>query len=158
MGKGVYVTSDECGVRLRTGDVELETVESPVSLEELQESGSLERFDEREFAPGAFEAYSLAVAPDLFARLPESVRDKGWFNIRLAYDNQDPQTGLAELGVTPGGLAPTLYRVEKNPAAEDVDSAPPYEVIAMRTETLANGFQYSEPELFADAPTLLVRM
>ena len=126
VGKGVYVTSDECGVRLRTGDVELETVESPVSLEELQESGSLERFDEREFAPGAFEAYSLAVAPDLFARLPESVRDKGWFNIRLAYDNQDPQTGLAELGVTPGGLAPTLYRVEKNPAAEDVDSAPPY--------------------------------
>ena len=158
VGKGVYVTSDECGVRLRTGDVELETVESPVSLEELQESGSLERFDEREFAPGAFEAYSLAVAPDLFARLPESVRDKGWFNIRLAYDNQDPQTGLAELGVTPGGLAPTLYRVEKNPAAEDVNSAPPYEVIAMRTETLANGFQYSEPELFADAPTLLVRM
>ena len=68
-----------------------------VSLEELQESGSLERFDEREFAPAAFEAYSLAVAPDLFARLPESVRDKGWFNIRLAYDNRDPQTGLAEL-------------------------------------------------------------
>ena len=34
VGKGVYVTSDECGVRLRTGDVELETVESPVSLEE----------------------------------------------------------------------------------------------------------------------------
>ena len=158
VGKGVYVTSDECGVRLRTGDVELETVESPISLEELQESGSLERFDEREFAPAAFEAYSLAVAPDLFARLPESVQDNGWFDIRLAYDNQDPQTGLAELGVMPGDLAPTLYQVEKNSAAEDVDSAPPYEVIAMRTETLANGFQYSEPELFADAPTLLVRM
>lgn len=158
VGKGVYVTSDECGARLRAGDVTLEIVESPVSLEELQESGSLERFDEREFAPGAFEAYSLAVAPDLFARLPESVRDKGWFNIRLAYDNQDPQTGLAELGVVPGDLAPTLYEVEKNSAAEDVDDAPPYEVIAMRTETLANGFQYSEPELFADAPTLLVRM
>lgn len=155
VGKGVYVTSDECGARLRAGDVTLETVESPVSLEELQESGSLERFDEREFAPAAFEAYSLAVAPDLFARLPESVQDKGWFDIRLAYDNQDPQTGLAELGVTPGDLAPTLYRVEKNPAAEDT---PPYEVIAMRTETLANGYQYSEPELFADAPTLLVRM
>ena len=115
----------------------------------------LERFDEREFAPGAFEAYSLAVAPDLFARLPESVRDKGWFNIRLAYDNQDSQTGLAELGVTSGDLAPTLYQVEKNPDTED---APPYEVIAMRAETLANGYQYSEPELFADAPTLLVRM
>ena len=133
-------------------------MESPVSLEELQESGSLERFDKREFAPAAFEAYSLAVAPDLFARLPESVRDNGWFDIRLAYDNQDPQTGLAELGVTPGDLAPTLYQVEKNPAAEDVDDAPPYEVIAMRAETLANGFQYSEPELYADAPTLLVRM
>ena len=65
---------------------------------------------------------------------------------------------LLELGVTPGGLAPTLYEVEKNPAVEDVDDAPPYEVIAMRTETLANGYQYSEPELFADAPTLLVRM
>lgn len=158
VGKGVYVTSDDCGVRLRAGDVTLETVESPVSLEELQESGSLERFDKREFAPAAFEAYSLAVAPDLFVRLTESVQDKGWFDIRLAYDNQDPQTGLAELGVTPGDLAPTLYRVEKNPAAEDVDSAPPCEVSAMRTETLANGFQYSEPELFADAPTLLVRM
>lgn len=158
VGKGVYVTSDECGVRLRAGDVTLETVESPVSLEELQESGSLKRFDEREFAPAAFEAYSLAVAPDFFARLPEGVRDNGWFDIRLAYDNQDPQTGLAELGVTPGDLAPTLYQVEKNPAAEDVDDAPPYEVIAMRAETLANGFQYSEPELFADAPTLLVRM
>ena len=155
VGKGVYVTSDECGVRLRAGDVTLETVEGPVSLEELWESGSLERFDEREFAPAAFEAYSLAVAPDLFARLPESVRDNGWFDVRVAYDNQDPQTGLAELGVTPGGLAPTLYRVEKNADTED---APPYEVIAMRTETLANGFQYSEPELFADEPTLLVRM
>ena len=156
--KGVYVTSDECGVRLRAGDVMLETVESPVSLEELQESGSLERFDEREFAPTAFEAYSLAVAPDLFARLPESVRDKGWFDVRVAYDNQDPQTGLAELGVTPDDLAPTLYQVEKNSAAEDADDAPPYEVIAMRTETLTNGYQYSEPELFVDAPTLLVRM
>ena len=155
VGKGVYVTSDECGVRLRTGDVELETVESPVSLEELQESGSLERFDEREFAPAAFEAYSLAVAPDLFARLPESVQDKGWFDIRLAYDNRDPQTGLAELGVTPGDLAPTLYQIEKNPDTED---APPYEVIAMRSETLANGYQYSEPELFADKPLLFVRM
>lgn len=158
VGKGVYVTSDDCGVRLRAGDVTLETVESPVSLEELQESGSLERFDKREFAPAAFEAYSLAVAPDLFARLPESVQDKGWFDIRLAYDNQDPQTGLAELGVTPGDLTPTLYQVEKNSAAEDVDDTPSYEVIAMRTETLANGYQYSEPELFADAPTLLVRM
>ena len=158
VGKGIYVTSDDCGVRLRAGDVTLETVESPVSLEELRESGSLERFDGREFAPAAFEAYSLAAAPDLFARLPESVRDKGWFDVRLAYDNQDPQTGLAELGVTPGGLAPTLYRLEKNPAAEDVDSAPPYEVIAMRTETLANGCQYSEPELFADEPLLFVRM
>ena len=158
VGKGVYVTSDECGVRLCAGDVTLETVESPVSLEELQESGSLERFDERGFASAAFEAYSLAAAPDLFARLPEGVRDNGWFDIRLAYDNQDPQTGLAELGVTPGDLAPTLYQVEKNSAAEDVDYAPPYEVIAMRTETLANGFQYSEPELFADKPTLLVRM
>ena len=108
VGKGVYVTSDECGVRLRAGDVTLETVESPVSLEELQESGSLERFDKREFAPAACEAYSLAAAPGLFARLPESVQDKGWFDIRLAYDNQDPQTGLAELGVTPGDLAPTL--------------------------------------------------
>ena len=155
VGKGVYVTSDDCGVRLRADDVTLETVESPVSLEELRESGSLERFDKREFAPAAFEAYSLAVAPDLFACLPESVRDKGWFDVRLAYDNQDPQTGLAELGVMPGDLAPTLYQVEKNPAAEDV---PPYEVIAMRTETLANGFQYSEPELFADEPLLLVRM
>ena len=76
----------------------------------------------------------------------------------MAYDNQDPQTGLAELGVTPGGLAPTLYRVEKNPAAEDVDDAPPYEVIAMRTEALANGYRYSEPELFADKPLLFVRM
>ncbi len=158
VGKGVYVTSDECGVRLSAGDVTPEIVESPVSLEELQESGGLERFDEREFAPAAFGAYSLAVAPDLFARLPESVRDNGWFDIRLAYDNQDPQTGLAELGVTPGGLAPTLYQVEKNSAAEDVDDAPPYEVIAMRTETLANGYQYSELELFADEPTLLVRM
>lgn len=158
VGKGVYVTSDECGVRLHAGDVTLETVESPVSLEELQESGSLERFDKREFAPEAFEAYSLAVAPDLFARLPESVQDNEWFDIRLAYDNQDPQTGLAELGVTPGDLAPTLYEVEKNSADEDVDDAPPYEVIAMRTETLANGFQYSEPELYVDAPTLLVRM
>ena len=158
VGKGVYVTSDSCGVRLRAGDVTLETVESPVSLEELRESGSLERFDKREFAPEAFEAYSLAVAPDLFARLPESVQDKGWFDIRLAYDNQDPQTGLAELGVMSGDLMPTLYQVEKNSAAEDVDSAPPYEVIATRTETLANGFQYSEPELFADAPLLLVRM
>ena len=158
VGKGVYVTSDDCGVRLRAGDVTLETVESPISLEELQESGSLERFDKREFAPAAFEAYSLAVAPDLFARLPEGVRDNGWFDIRLAYDNQDPQTGLAELGVMPGDLAPTLYQVEKNSAAEDVDDAPPYEVIAMRAETLTNGYQYSEPELYADAPTLLVRM
>ena len=158
VGKGIYVTSDDCGVRLRAGDVTLETVESPVSLEELRESGSLERFDEREFAPAAFEAYSLAVASDLFARLPESVRDNGWFDVRVAYDNQDPQTGLAELGVTSGDLAPTLYQVEKNPAAEDADDEPPYEVIAMRTETLANGYQYSEPELFADEPLLLVRM
>ena len=155
VGKGVYVTSDDCGVRLRAGDVTLETVESPVSLEELRESGSLERFDKREFVPAAFEAYSLAVASDLFARLPESVRDNGWFDIKLAYDNQDPLTGLAELGVTPGDFAPTLYRVEKNPAAEDT---PPYEVIAMRAETLTNGFQYSEPELFADEPLLFVRM
>ena len=155
VGKGVYVTSDDCGMRLRAGDVTLETVESPVSLEELQESGSLERFDGREFAPAAFEAYSLAVASDLFARLPESVRDNGWFDVRLAYDNQDPLTGLAELGVTSGDLAPTLYQVEKNPDTED---APPYEVIAMRAETLANGYQYSEPELFADKPLLFVRM
>ena len=98
------------------------------------------------------------MAPDLFARLPESVRDNGWFDVRLAYDNQDSQTGLAELGVTSGDLAPTLYQVEKNAAAEDVDDEPPYEVIAMRAETLANGYQYSEPELFADEPLLLVRM
>ena len=116
---------------------------------------SLERFDGCEFAPAAFEAYSLAVASDLFARLPESVRDNGWFDVRLAYDNQDPLTGLAELGVTSGDLAPTLYQVEKNAATE---GAPPYEVIAMRAETLANGYQYSEPELFADKPLLFVRM
>ena len=41
VGKGAYVTSDECGVRLRSGDVTLEAVDDPYSYDELWADGDL---------------------------------------------------------------------------------------------------------------------
>ncbi len=158
VGKGVYVTSDECGVRLRAGDAVLEEIDSPYSLDELKANGSLDRLESRSFSPAAFQAYHLEATPGLFSSLPADVQDKGWFSVKVAYDNKDPDAGLRDLGVTPGRLRPTLYTIEDNPAAEDFEGEPPLEVAAMRSNTLENGFQYSTPVLYEDDPVLLVRM
>ena len=158
VGKGVYVTSDEPGVRLRAGDAVLEETDAPCTFDELETSGSLDRFEARGFSPAAFQAYHLTAAPGFFSALPADVQDKGWFDIKIAYDNNDPDAGLEGLGVTPGKLEPSLYLVEENPAAEDHEGEPSFEVAAMRSATLENGFQYSTPALHEDDPVLLVRM
>lgn len=158
VGKGVYVTSDEPGVRLRAGDAVLEETDGPCTFDELEASGSLDRFETRSFSPTAFKAYHLEATPGLFSSLPADVQDKGWFSVKVAYDNKDPDAGLRDLGVTPGRLRPTLYTIEDNPAAEDFEGEPPLEVAAMRSNTLENGFQYSTPVLYEDDPVLLVRM
>lgn len=157
VGKGAYVTSDECGVRLRSGDVALEAVDDPYSYDELWADGDLAEIESRSPSPAAFESYELRAAPGLFESSPD-VRDKGWFSVRLAYDNTDPETGLERLGITPGTLDPSLYTVEKNAAAEDFEGAPPLEVVRMRPETLANDFQYGTNVLYEEEPMLLVRM
>ena len=155
----------------------LEAVDDPYSYDELWADGDLAEIEGRSPSPAAFESYELRAAPGLFESSPD-VRGKGWFSIRLAYDNTDPETGLERLGITPGTLDPSLYTVEKNAAAEDFEGAPPLEVVRMRPETLANGFegapplevvrmrpetlangfQYGTNVLYEEEPMLLVRM
>lgn len=168
LGKGVYITSDEPGVRLREGDVTLTEVEGAFSLEELVESGRLDERESRTYHPEAFATYQLEVRSDLFASAPVDVQDKGWFDVNIAYDNTDPTAGLAQLGVVAEELAPSLYTVRINPAAEDPedssddaaasDDEPPLDVGIMRTDTLENGFQYASTTLNEDEPLLLARV
>lgn len=168
LGKGIYITSDEPGVRLREGDVTLTEVESAFSLEELVESGRLDERESRTYHPEAFATFQLEVRSDLFASAPVDVQDKGWFDVDIAYDNTDPAAGLAQLGVVAEELAPSLYTVRINPAAEDPedssddaaasDDEPPLDVGIMRTDTLENGFQYASATLNEDEPLLLARV
>lgn len=168
LGKGVYITSDEPGVRLREGDVTLTEVEDAFSLEELVESGRLDERESRTYHPEAFATYQLEVRSDLFASAPVDVQDKGWFDVDIAYDNTDPTAGLAQLGVVAEELAPSLYTVRINPAAEDLedssddaaasDDEPPLDVGIMRTDTLENGFQHTSTTLNEDGPLLLARV
>lgn len=156
--EGVYVTSDEHGVRLRAEDVTLRGAKSPYSLDELRENESLRPDDSRSVSPAAFKAYHLETADGYFETLPESVREKGWFYGKLAYDNTDPGAGLKDLGITPAPLEPSLYTLEDNPAAASHEDEPPVEIGRMRKTTLENGFQHISVSFFADKPTLLVRM
>ena len=168
LGKGVYITSDEPGVRLREGDVTLTEVEGAFSLEELVKSGRLDERESRTYRPEAFATYQLEVRSDLFASAPVDVQDKGWFDVDIAYDNTDPTAGLAQLGVVAEELAPSLYTVRINPAAEDPedssddaaasDDEPPLDVGIMRTDTLENGFQHTSTTLNEDEPLLLARV
>ena len=158
LGRGVYITSDESGVRLQDGNVTLKKTLDAISYEKLKATGSLPQSDARSLDPSVFETYQIKAADSLFASLPQDVQDKGWFNVKLAYDNTAPDTGLERLGVTPTELEPCLYRIEQNPAAQDVEDEPPFEVTGMRTTTLCNGMQYSTPALYDDKATLLVRM
>lgn len=168
LGKGVYITSDEPGVRLREGDVTLTEVEGAFSLEELVKSGRLDERESRTYHPEAFATYQLEVRSDLFASAPVDVQDKGWFDVDIAYDNTDPAADLERLGVVAEELAPSLYTVRINPAAEDPedssddaaasDDEPPLDVGIMRTDTLENGFQYASTTLNEDEPLLLARV
>ena len=168
LGKGVYITSDEPGVRLREGDVTLTEVEDAFSLEELVESGRLDERESRTYHPEAFATYQLEIRSDLFASAPVDVQDKGWFDVDIAYDNTDPAADLAQLGVVAEELAPSLYTVRINPAAEDPedssddaaasDDEPPLDVGIMRTDTLENGFQHTSTTLNEDEPLLLARV
>lgn len=158
LGKGIYVTSDEAGVRLRDGDVALAAVEGSFSLEELVVSGRLDERESRTYLPEAFEIYRLDTNADLFATAPAGVRDKGWFSVNIAYDNTDPETGLAQLGIEPVALAPSLYTVKANPDVEDSKDEPPLDVGIMRAETLPNGFQYMSAALLEDEPLMLARV
>lgn len=171
LGKGVYITSDEPGVRLREGDVTLTEVEDAFSLEELVESGRLDERENRTYHPEAFATYQLEVRSDLFASAPVDVQDKGWFDVNIAYDNTDPTAGLAQLGVVAEELAPSLYTVRINPVSENPedsedssgdattpDDVPPLDVGIMRTSTLENGFQYTSTALDESEPLLLARV
>ncbi len=158
LGRGVYITSDEHGVRLRAGDITLRETASPYTYDELVEKSNLTKNDAHIYNPAVLTAYEIAPAADLFASLPESVQDKGWFNIRIAYDNADPRAGLAELGVTPGPLVPSLYTVEENTAVEDFPDEPALTIGWMRDTTLANGYQHRTGTLYRDEPIHLIRL
>lgn len=123
LGKGVYITSDEHGVRLREGDVTLTEVEAAFSLDELVESGRLDERESRTYHEDAFATYELATHADLFASAPVDVQNKGWFAVDIAYDNTDPDAGLAQLGVEAEELAPSLYSVKVNSATEEAGEA-----------------------------------
>lgn len=166
LGKGVYITSDEPGVRLREGDVTLTEVEGAFSLEELVESGRLDERENRTYHPESFAIYQLELQADLFASAPIDVQDKGWFDVNIAYDNTDPAAGLEQLGVEAEGLAPSLYSVRINSADENSEDPsddtasgdePPLDVGLMHTNTLENGFQYMNTSLFEGEPLLLAR-
>lgn len=158
LGHGVYVTSSEHGVRLRAGDVILRKTTSPYTFDELVETSNLTENDARAYTPAVFEAYELTPAAGLFAALPASVQDKSWFGVRIAYDNADPEAGLAELGVAPGTLTPSLYSVEVNPAVEDFPEESALVIGWMRETTLANGYQHRTGTLYRDEPVLFIRL
>ena len=158
LGHGVYLASDEHGVRLHPGDVTLEETAATYTFDDLVEKSNLTNNDVRAYDPAIFETYELVPAEDLFAALPASVQDKGWLSVRIAYDNTDPETGLAGLGVTPGALTPSLYSVEENPAVEDFPDGPELVIGWMRETTLANGYQHRGGTLYRDAPIRLVRL
>lgn len=171
LGKGVYITSDEPGMRLREGDVMLAEGEGAFSLEELVESGRLDERESRSYHPEAFATYQLEIKEDLFASAPVDVQEKGWFDVNIAYDNTDPTAGLAQLGVVAEELAPSLYTVKINPVSENPedsedssgdattpDDVPPLDVGIMRTSTLENGFQYTSTALDESEPLLLARV
>ena len=158
LGKGVYITSHEDGVRLREGDVTLTSVEAPFTFDELKASGSLEERKLRSYHPEAFETYELVVSSDFFTSLPEHIRDKGWFSVKVAYDDTDPETGLTQMDITPSALEPSLYTIKSNPATEDAEDEPPFEVNAMRTSTLYNGYQFLTCAVRDGEPMLFARM
>lgn len=157
LGKGIYATSDEAGVRLSAGDATLRVTDSSYTLDELVECGRLDERESRTYLTEAFETYRIETRSGYFASLPAHIRDKGWFSVNIAYDNTDPETELAQLGIDADALTPSLYTVKINPDAEDSADEPPLEVGIMRTETLPNGFQYTGTALFEDEPLMLAR-
>lgn len=157
LGKGIYATSDEAGVRLSAGDATLRVTDSSYTLDELVECGRLDERESRTYLTEAFETHRIETRSGYFASLPAHIRDKGWFSVNIAYDNTDPETELAQLGIDADALTPSLYTVKINPDAEDSEDEPPLEVGIMRTETLPNGFQYTSTALFEDEPLMLAR-
>lgn len=158
LGQGVYVTSDEPGVRLRAGDLSLRVDADAYTFDELRDSGSLVEREGRPLQPEAFEVYRIEPAAAVFSSAPSDVQEHGWFNIAVAYDNGAVADALAQRGVETQALYPSLYSIESNPAAAEHEDEPPYEVGMMRTEVLENGFQYRTATLSATEPLTLARM
>ena len=157
LSKGVYVSSDEAGVRLSAGDATLRVTDGSYTLDELVECDRLDERESRTYLPETFETYRIETRSGYFASLPAHIRNKGWFSVSIAYDNKDPETGLEELGIEAEALVPSLYTVKVNPDAEDSEDEPPLEVGIMRAETLKNGFQYTSTALFEDEQLMLAR-
>lgn len=77
LGKGIYATSDEAGVRLSAGDATLRVTDSSYTLDELVECGRLDERESRTYLTEAFETYRIETRSGYFASLPAHIRDKG---------------------------------------------------------------------------------
>lgn len=121
LGHGIWVTSDEHGVRLQEGDVTIQVGEAP-SFEELAPERYFASDYPRTFDANALEQYTISLTDEKAAELiakDEDIAEYGWFSARIAYDNKSPDCGFAQ-SVTISDLSPSLYVYE----LEESDDVP----------------------------------
>lgn len=163
LGKGVWATSDEHGVRLEDGDLSL-AVEDGADHAAADLEGYFRSDYPRAFDQAAFERYSISLdegkAKEI-ARQDEDIEKYRWFSARIAYDNGDPACGLPE-GVAVSSLSPSLYQAE----LEEPDSAGPeagredpvYDFSGLNVEPMSNGWQCGRLVVRLDEPASYFRM
>lgn len=121
LGHGIWVTSDEHGVRLQEGDVTIQVGEAP-SFEELAPELYFASDYPRTFDANALEQYTISLTSEKAAELiaeDEDIANYGWFSARIAYDNKNPDCGFAQ-SVVISDLSPSLYVYE----LEESDDVP----------------------------------
>ena len=162
LGHGIWITSDEEGVSLEQGDVDL-VVDTAPNYTDLNPEGVFVSDYPRSFDSNALECYSLSLADkksaEIIRRNSDSRRD--WISARIAYDNTDPACGLPS-GTAIADLSPSLYLIEIEEVNEGEGSSQQnpeekYSLSGMARQTMANGWQQARCVLYVDKPTTYVR-
>lgn len=164
LGDGVWVTSNEPGVRLEDGDLLLsaEDVKPEFTMAEMRDYF---RDDyPREFNEALFQQYRIEVDPEKARELAEQDEDIAkyrWFSAWIAYDNTNPECRLPE-GVVAGELSPSLYQFEeRGSGVVDADGNPKEylrDFRGLKEDLMANGWQVGSLAVDLDVPVSYFRM
>lgn len=163
LGYGIWITSDEPGVRLSQEDVRLNEQFTPKYTEINPESLFREDYP-RTFDSEIMKGYAISLTDEKIAEIKDSITDSSatWISARIAYDNCDPACAFSE-GTVVTELSPSLYSIEENKLGEfgNVDTdveEPRFSLTPLSETTMANGWQGGQCVLRFTESTDYVRL